>query len=61
MWNYVFPEVVLWMCRLFLYAPQKHRALEVWRIPPQDSQYAYKHLTRPSIVYVSSQAELIRT
>jgi hypothetical protein len=33
MWNNLFPEVVLGLCRLFLDAPKKYRAIEVWRIP----------------------------
>jgi hypothetical protein len=33
MLNNLFPEVVLGLCRLFLDAPQKYRAVEVWRIP----------------------------
>ncbi len=33
MLNNLFPEVVLGLCRLFLDAPKKYRAVEVWRIP----------------------------
>jgi hypothetical protein len=41
MWNNLFPEVVLGLCRLFLEAPYKYRAVEVWRIPASTVKDAY--------------------